>query len=247
MELDLPFMARTFLLSLQGLPVTLGLTILTLVLALPAGFLLALIRILHLRPFHALAAFWVSLVRGTPVVIHLMMAWSLLPSLLAALAKGGPWEQVVFAIDPFWYALLVFSAYQTAILSEVIRSALLTVDRGQYEAALSAGLSPSQAWRRIVIPQAALVALPNLSNAAVNLLKSTSLAFLLTVKDITAIAKIEAAYGYRYIEAWLVIFLLYLLVCGAVQFLFHLLEKRMGAWRDQGTPEKPLRNQPAST
>lgn len=113
----------------------------------------------------------------------------------------------------------------TAVLSEVFRSALLTVNHGQMEAALSIGLSKGQAYRRIVIPQALVSALPNLCNTTVNLLKSTSLAFLMTVKDITAIAKTNAAYGYNYIEAYLVIFAIYIVLCTVVQIGFRMFER----------------------
>jgi L-cystine transport system permease protein len=92
-------------------------------------------------------------------------------------------------------------------------------------------MSLIQVYRRIIIPQAMVAALPNLCNLAVNLIKNTSLAFLMTVKDITATGKIAASYGYNYIEAYIDIFLVYLLLCTIVQLLFKFAEERAGAFR----------------
>ena len=99
--------------------------------------------------------------------------------------------------------------------------------RGQLEAAQAIGLTNRQAYIRIVFPQALRSALPNLCNLVINLVKGTSLVFVMTIKDITAIAKVEASYGYQYFESYLVIFILYIVICGVIQWGFNLLEKRL--------------------
>ena len=86
--------------------------------------------------------------------------------------------------------------------------------RSQLEAAQAIGLTNRQAYIRIVFPQALRSALPNLCNLVINLVKGTSLVFVMTIKDITAIAKVEASYGYQYFESYLVIFILYIVICG---------------------------------
>lgn len=231
MTLNLPFMIHTFALALTGIPVTLGITAVSLAIAIPFAFFIAMTRLYRVRGLREINAVYVSFIRGTPVVLQILIVYSLLPSLLNAAAKKYGWHVNVFDLNPIWYAFAVFALNTTAILSEVFRSALQTVDRGQMEAALSAGLSPAQAYRRIVIPQALVVALPNLCNATINLIKGTSLAFLMTVKDITAIAKVEASYGYNYIEAYLDIFVIYILVCMVTQFAFKIIEERLGIYR----------------
>ena len=85
----------------------------------------------------------------------------------------------------------------------------------------------------VIIPQALVVSLPSIANITVNLIKGTSLAFLMTVKDITAVGKVAASYGYNYIEAYLDVFLVYLVLCTAVQLLFAAAERRVGAFRGQ--------------
>lgn len=79
---------------------------------------------------------------------------------------------------------------------------------------------------RIIFPQAIKQALPNLCNLVINLVKGTSLIFVMTVKDITAIAKVEAAYGYHYFESYFVIFVIYIVICGLIQYAFKVLERR---------------------
>jgi L-cystine transport system permease protein len=76
-----------------------------------------------------------------------------------------------------------------------------------------------------------VVALPNICNLTINLIKGTSLAFLMTVKDVTAIAKIQASFGYNYIESYLDIFVVYIIICAAAQYLFTLAEKYFGSYR----------------
>lgn len=154
----------------------------------------------------------------------ILFFYSLLPSILNSLLQATSIN--VFDIPPILYAFIIFSLMATASLSEIIRSAILTVDSGQLEAALAIGLSHFQAYWRIIFPQALKSALPNLCNLVINLVKGTSLVFVMTVKDITAIAKIEAAYGYQYFESYFVIFIIYIIICGMIQLLFSWLENR---------------------
>ena len=130
-------------------------------------------------------------------------------------------------MNPIVYAFVVFTLNTIAVLSEVFRSALNAVDKGQYEAALCAGLTRFQSYVRIVIPQALVSAMPNICNLTVTLIKNTSLAFMMTVKDITAVAKIQAAYGFNYIESYLDIFVIYIIVCSVVQLIFRFFEKKL--------------------
>lgn len=231
MELDIEYMVRTLLLALRGIPVTLGITAFSLVAAAPAAFAIAMWRIRKVRGLSQAGVIYTSFVRGTPIVLQILIVYSLLPSLLNSIVKGAGLKFDVFSVNPILYALIVFTLSTIAGLAEAFRSALLTVDKGQLEAAQATGLSSAQAYRRIIIPQAMVVALPNLCNLTVNLIKGTSLAFLMTVKDITAIAKIEAAYGYNYIESYIDIFIVYVVICSLAQLLFSGLEKRLGAYR----------------
>ena len=230
MLLDTEFMLRTFRDCVKAIPVTMEITIVSLLIACVPAFGIALSRLKSRKKRTAggtIGAVYVSFMRGTPILLQILIVYSLFPSLLNSFFKAVHSKINIFELNPIVYACIVFSLNTTATLSEVFRSALLSVDKGQYEAALCAGLSPFQAYKRIIIPQAMVSAVPNICNLCVTLIKNTSLAFLMTVKDITAVAKIQASYGFNFIEAYLDIFVIYIIVCSAVQLLFKLLEKKL--------------------
>jgi L-cystine transport system permease protein len=237
MHLSVEFIIETLLLTVKAVPVTLEITVISLLLAFPLAFLLAWSRLDTQRKSVAarvggkLAAVYVSFIRGTPIVLQILIVYSLLPSMLNVLIKRLGLGINVFDINPMIYACAVFALNTSAGLSELLRSSILTVPKGQMEAALSAGLSPVQAWTHIIFPQALVSALPNLSNLTVGLIKNTSLAFIMTVKDITATAKIAASFGYNYIEAYSIIFVLYILLCAAAQILFGGAESWFGRYK----------------
>lgn len=224
--IDFHFLIKTFWLSIRAIPVTLEITVVSLLLAVVPALIIALVRIKKIKVLSQLGSVYVSFIRGTPVVLQILVIYSLIPSLLNVVIQKTGSSFNVFELNPIIYAFIVFALNSTATLSEVFRSALKTVHKGQMEAALSIGLTKFQAFRRILFPQAFISALPNICNLTVGLIKNTSLAFMMTVKDITAVAKIEAAYGYNYIEAYLDIFVVYLIVCSVVQFLFKFTEKK---------------------
>lgn len=232
MELDYGFMIETFYKIWDGIGVTLGLTALSLLIALPISFYMAVIRLRGHKLGTGITRFYISFVRGTPLVLQILLMYSLLPSFLNfALKSMGSSFNIFESVNPFWYAVIVFSLNTIALLAEVFRSALMSIDKGQMEAGVSVGLTEWQTYRQIIIPQALVVALPAVSNITVNLIKGTSLAFLMTVKDVLAIGKIAASYGYNYIEAYLDVFVVYIIVCTIVQLVYRIAEKRIGAFR----------------
>ena len=231
MNLDLDFKIKTFVHTLTGIPTTLNITFLSLAIASPIAFFMAIAKIQEVKIIKRFLSLYVSFVRGTPMVLQILIIYSLIPSLLNFLVKLLDIKINVFAIPPIIYAYIVFTLNSIASLSECFRSALLTIHQGQLEAAKAVGMTSVQAYIRIIIPQALVVAIPNICNITVSLIKGTSLAFLMTVKDITAIAKMDAAYGYNYIEAYLVIFIIYILVCTAVQILYKGIERYFSTFR----------------
>ncbi len=232
MKLKTDFMAQALVKALAGVPVTLEITILTMLISAPLAFWMALRRITKGNDKARLIRFYVSFIRGTPIVLQILFFYSLLPTLLNYLFNVLlKWDLNIWDINPIIYAVAVFTLNTAAVLSEVFRSALLSVGAGQLEAALASGLTSAQAYRRIIIPQALVVALPNICSTVVNVLKSTSLAYLMTVQDIMAIAKKEAAFGYNYIEAYLVVLVIYIVLCTIVQLIFKTVEGSLSAYR----------------
>ena len=227
MQLDFSYLIKTFWLCVKAIPVTLEITIVSLLLAVIPALLIALARIHKVRVLDVLCRVFVSFIRGTPIVLQILIVYSIMPSLLNSLVKSAGWSINVFEINPVVYAFVVFGINSTATLSEVFRSAISSVDRGQLEAALSIGETRFQAFRRVVFPQSVVSALPNLCSTTVILIKNTSLAFMMTVREITAVAKIEAAYGYNYVESYIDIFVIYIVVCLAVEVIFRKIEKKV--------------------
>ena len=224
--MDLNYIVNTFLVTLKGIPVTLLIMIVAILLSFIPALLLALGQIYKVRGVRTFSVVYLAFIRATPPILLILFFYSLFPSLLNQIFKSLGSQVDVFKFNPLYYAFIIYSLMTTGSLSEILRSAILTVDKGQLEAAQAIGLTNFQAYRRIVFPQALRSALPNLANLVINLVKGTSLVFVMTVKDITALAKIEASHSYQYSESYLVIFVIYLIICGLIQWIFRDLEKR---------------------
>lgn len=224
--MDLNYIVNTFLVTLKGIPITLTIMVVAILLSFIPALLLALGQIYKVRGVRTFSVVYLAFIRATPPILLILFFYSLFPSLLNQIFKSLGSQVDVFKFNPLYYAFIIYSLMTTGSLSEILRSAILTVDKGQLEAAQAIGLTNFQAYRRIVFPQALRSALPNLANLVINLVKGTSLVFVMTVKDITALAKIEASHSYQYSESYLVIFVIYLIICGLIQWIFRSLEKR---------------------
>ena len=224
--MDLNYIVNTFLVTLKGIPVTLIIMVVAILLSFIPALLLALGQIYKVRGVRTFSVVYLAFIRATQPMLLIHFLYSLFPSLLNQIFKSLGSQVDVFKFNPLYYAFIIYSLMTTGSLSEILRSAILTVDKGQLEAAQAIGLTNFQAYLRIVFPQALRSALPNLANLVINLVKGTSLVFVMTVKDITALAKIEASHSYQYSESYLVIFVIYLIICGLIQWMFRGLEKR---------------------
>lgn len=222
--MDFSYIVETFVKALAGIPVTLGIMVVSILLSFFPALLLAIGRIYKVKGVTTFSVIYLAFIRSTPAILLILFFYSLFPSLLNQFLKALGIN--IFELNPIYYAYVIFGLMTTGSLSEIIRSAILTVNKGQLEAALAIGLTAKQAYLRIVFPQAIRQALPNLCNLVINLVKGTSLVFVMTVKDITAIAKVEAAYGYHYFESYFVIFIIYIVICGVIQYIFKFLEKQ---------------------
>ena len=224
--MDLDYIAKTFLETLKGVPTTLIIMIVAMVLSFLPALFLALGQIYKVKGVRTFSLVYLAFIRATPPILLILFFYSLFPSLLNQFLKSIGSDVDIFKLNPIYYAFVIYSLMTTGSLSEILRSAILTVDKGQLEAAQAIGLTTSQAYVRIIFPQALRSALPNLANLVINIVKGTSLVFVMTIKDITAIARVEASYGYQYFESYFVIFLQYILICGLIQWGFSILEKR---------------------
>ncbi|WP_250696978.1 cystine ABC transporter permease, partial [Escherichia coli] len=135
------------------------------------GFILALMRLSPIWPVRWLARFYISIFRGTPLIAQLFMIYYGLP-------------QFGIELDPIPSAMIGLSLNTAAYAAETLRAAISSIDKGQWEAAASIGMTPWQTMRRAILPQAARVALPPLSNSFISLVKDTSLAATIQVPEL---------------------------------------------------------------
>ena len=203
-----------------GLLFTVPLTLITFVGGISLGFVLALGRLYGPKPLVALVRFYVWLIRGTPLLVQLFLIFYGLPS-------AG------ITLDAFTAAVIGFTLNVGAYTSEVIRATLDAVPKGQWEASYSIGMNWFQAMRRIVLPQAARIAVPPLSNTFISLVKDTSLAAAVTVPELFQAAQRIAAATYEPLILYIETAVIYLLFSSVLSALQNKLEARLARHNQQ--------------
>lgn len=221
---DLAYLLQTFPVILSYVHTTLLITLVASGAGLALGSLIALTRIHRIAGLDACLALYISFFRGTPFLVQLFLAYFGLPELLQKLGYQG-----VRDIPTLFYVFLVFSLHFAAYGAEIIRSAILAVDRGQMEAAHSIGMGTVSAYRRIVLPQAFAIALPAIGNQVIAILKGTSLVFHVGVIDMMRQADFMGANSQRSLELYINVLIIYILLVLIISRLGALLEKR-AAW-----------------
>jgi L-cystine transport system permease protein len=227
MFFDVPYVGEILPSVLKAIPVTLLVTFLPILLGMVFGLLIALARNYRIFAVHHLAALYVSFIRGTPMFVLLFLFYYGLPLLFGFSVQ---------TIPALLTGLITFTFYCAAYLSEIIRGALKSVDMHQMEAARSIGMTFFSAYRRIIIPQAVVIALPNFFNYTAATLKNSSLVFAIGIIDVMASAKIAAEVGYRFIESYTLVAALYVIFSVIFSMVFRSLEeaakRRMGGLID---------------
>ncbi|MDR0627668.1 MAG: amino acid ABC transporter permease [Bifidobacteriaceae bacterium] len=194
---------------LSYLPITLEIALIATATSLIIGFLVAWIKIKRIKVLKPLADFYVSFTRGTPIIVQLYTTYFGIPFFLTYFNDRFGWGLNVNGIPPIVFALVALGLNDAAYSSESIRSAILSVEKGQIEAAHSIGMTGWQTLRRVIIPEAAVVAIPNLGNGFINMLKNTSLVFVCGVVEMTAGARLIAGRSYRYFEMYVSLAIIY--------------------------------------
>ena len=166
----------TALLMMEGAQITLEIFCVTLLLSLPLGLLVALCRISKLGPLRLLMEFYIWLMRGTPLMLQLLFVYFALP-------------MVGIRLPDIAAALLAFTLNYAAYFAEIFRAGIQSIGRGQYEAAKSLGMTYTHTMRRIIVPQMIRHVLPPVSNETINLVKDTSLIYILAMNDLLRVAR----------------------------------------------------------
>jgi cystine transport system permease protein len=196
---------------------TLPLTAISFVLGLALALVVALMRLSPVPPVQAVARAYVSLIRGTPLLLQLFIIYYGLPSLGVT-------------IDPFPSAVIAFTLNVGGYASEVVRASILALPRGQWEAAATVGMGYPATLRRIILPQATRVAVPPLSNTLIALVKDTSLASTIQVTELLRKAQEVAAPTFQFFTLYSVAAVYYWVICLGLSFMQSRLETRLNRY-----------------
>lgn len=196
-----------------GLTYTIPLTLITFTLGLILAFLTALARLSDFKLLVLVARFYVWVFRGTPLLVQLFILFYGFPSL-------------GITLDPFPTAIIGFTLNKGAYSSEIIRAAILSIPKGQREAAYSIGMTKWQSLRRIILPQAVRVAIPPLGNSFIALTKDTSLAATITVTEMFQKGQQIASVTYEPLWLYIEVAVVYLLFSTVLSYFQNRLERR---------------------
>ena len=196
----------------EGLPNTLLLTIISFSIALVIATLIAFVQYANISVLKQISRFYIWIIRGTPLLVQLVVIFYALPA-------------VGIIIDAFPSAIIAFSLNEGAYGAETMRAAIDSVPAGQMEAGLCVGMSRGRTMLRIVLPQALRTATPNLFNSLIAMVKDTSLVATISVMEIFMIAKQIGGRYYEYLAVYVLVALVYLVVCTVLTLLQRLVER----------------------
>ncbi|MCP3741643.1 amino acid ABC transporter permease [Rossellomorea sp. BNER] len=190
------------------------LTIISFILGMILAILTALARLSGFNILRGIARVYVSAVRGTPLLVQLFIIFYGLPS-------------IGLKFDPFSSAVIAFSLNVGAYSSEIVRAAIQSIAKGQWEAGYSIGMTYGQTLKRIILPQAARVSIPPLSNSFISLVKDTSLASLILVTELFRRAQEIAATNYQFLLLYVEAAFLYWIMCFILTIIQDRIESRL--------------------
>lgn len=199
---------------LEGVLVTLKFTSISVMGGIVLGTILCFLRISHIKPLEMVSAFYISIFRGIPLILQLVMMY------FGLAAMGYPFK-------PFAAGVLVFSLNSGAYIAEILRAGIAAVDKGQVEAAVSLGVSYPRRMIDIIIPQAIKNILPSLLNEMVDLLKESALVSIIGEADLMRRAQQVAAARFTYFEPFIIAGACYYVLVMMISYGVGYLEKRM--------------------
>ena len=227
---DIAYALEAFRYLLDYVPVTLALAVGSMFLGSLLGLMVMFVRWRNVPVLGKLGTWYVVIGRALPTLIILYVVFFAFPVFLLYMNDGQVSERFN-AIPPFLFALAGLTLHSGAYLAEAFRTVVQSVDKGQMEAALACGMTWSQGFRRIILPQAAVLAVPLMGNQFLSLIKNTSIAFMITVLEMFGAANYLSSISERYIEIYLALAALYWLVSMFFETLFRRLEIRLAVYK----------------
>ncbi len=223
---DVPLVFTQIPKLLSFLYVNVEIALVALLMGWSIGLVIAVIRINKVPVLRQLAALYVSVIRGTPILVQLYLTYFGIPIALRYINYYHGTNFNINKIPGIVFAVVALGLNQSAFDSETIRASILSVEKGQIEAAKSLGMKGGQILKRVILPQAFSVALPPLGNSLIGLIKGTSLVFVCSVIEMTAEGKILAGRNYRYFEVYCSLAIIYWIITVVLEFIFKMLEKK---------------------
>ena len=235
--IDFEFLAEAFPQVLASVPVTLLLVFISIPIGWVLGILIALVKNAKVPVLYQIATVFVSFMRSVPMVIILFVSYYSTPLIIQSYLTSIGLSADISGVPAAAYAIAAFVLEQAAYSSEVFRSAILAVDKGQIEAAESVGMTKPVAYVRIVLPQAITSALPNLNGLFVGLVQGTSLAYFVGVYEVMATSTLLANASFAYIEAYLMATVIYEVLSFVFNRVFRVIETRASKYLNMTAPD----------
>lgn len=226
---DFAYFIRALPQLLSKVHITILVSVISYMLSLIVGLFTAIIKIYKVPILNRLASAYISIFRGTPVLVQLFVVCFGIPKIIYYLKlKYGIFLSFnMNTISPIYYAVLALAINYGAYMAETIRTAIEAVGIGQMEAALSVGMTYRQAMLRIIIPQTLVIAMPSIGNGLINAVMESSFVFAVGVVDVMGQAAIIGAREMAYIEVYITAAVIYYLLCHIVERVFTYAEKKM--------------------
>ena len=229
---------------LDGLVVTLELTVLSMAIGIGLGIVLAVMRLSPNPLVSGASWLYIWFFRGTPVLVQLFF-WYNIAAVYPRISLGIPFGPQLTSVSgnsitPFIAGMLALGLNEGAYMAEIVRAGIISVDEGQTEAAQSLGMTRLQTMRRIVLPQAMRVVVPPTGNETISMLKTTSLVSVIAVNDLLGAAKNIYAVNYRVIALLLVASIWYLICTTVLSIGQFYVERHFGRGASRNLPDTPL-------
>jgi His/Glu/Gln/Arg/opine family amino acid ABC transporter permease subunit len=240
--MDFDFVIKAMPSVLAVIPKTLAMAAVSALAGWILGLVIALTRRARTPVLSQIFAVFVSFMRSVPMIVVLYMSYYAFPAFLWSVSQKTGWQIDARAVPAIMYAILAFALEQAAYSSELFRSAIGAVDSGQLEAAYSVGMTRFRGLTRIVFPQAFVTAFPNLGGMFVGLIQGTALAYYVGVTELMATTTLLAIPSYSYMEAFLILTVVYEALSFVFNKLFHFGENRLKRYRTEGNASAKRRN-----
>src|SRR3954449_6083711 len=230
---------------LDGLRVTIELTVIAMVIGIALGVILAVMRLSPNPLVAGASGVYIWFFRGTPLLVQLLF-WNNISALYPKIAVGIPFGPEFFhanansLITPFVAAILGLGLNEGAYMAEIVRAGIISVDEGQTEAAHALGMTRLQTMRRIVLPQAMRVIIPPTGNETISMLKTSSLVSVIAYAELLYTAQLIYAANYKQIPLLVVVSIWYLVFTTILSIGQYYLERRFGRGTARGLRETPL-------